>query len=61
MQCLTDSEIATWLVDHNVMSVPFRKSKSPSHFFQFACPNRPLETAAFIRNFLKLLSSEILI
>ena len=61
MQCLTDSEIATWLADHNGPSVPCRKSKSPSHSLQFACPNRPLETAAFIRNFLKPLSSEILI
>ena len=61
MQCLTDSEIATWLADHDGTSVPCRKSKSPSHSLQFACPNRPLETAAFIRNFLNLLSSEILI
>tara|TARA_B110000495_G_scaffold203811_1_gene229699 strand:- start:2193 stop:2708 length:516 start_codon:yes stop_codon:yes gene_type:complete len=61
MNCLTQSEIEHWLLEHSVTPAPYGKTESPTHYIQFAVPSRPLANAAFIRQFLKLTNGDVLV
>lgn len=61
MKCLTKEEITQWLSDQKVTPTPYNNVKPPARYLQFKLPPRPLANASFIRQFLQLITGEILV